>query len=91
MPERETALSRELFDQVVDASGLSTIIARAAVSRACARAGVSAFTLTRESLMTVIPHLEVTLRIYIGELEAVARIQAIQVLARRRSSIPPSR
>ena len=87
MIEKDVELSRELFDRVVEASGLSTIIARAAVSRACSRAGVTAFTLTPDSLRDVIPHLERTLTMYIRA-DAAERIRAIEALARRPSSRP---
>jgi hypothetical protein len=88
MPDRDSEQSPELFDRVVEASGLSNIIARAAVSRACVRAGVNALDFTRQSLVQLLPHLEQTLRVFLGE-AADERIRAIAALAQRRTSRPP--
>jgi hypothetical protein len=87
MLQKEAELSRELFDQVVEESGLSKVIAHAAVARACVRAGVDFTTLTRESLTKVIPHLEKTLEIYLPG-ESLQRIRAIKALTQRPSWRP---
>ena len=75
------------FDQVVSATGIAELIAAAAVSRACVRAGVVPAALTPESLVKVLPHLEKTLEIYLHD-EAELRLRAIRALARPRS-VPP--
>ncbi|MGC4066164.1 MAG: hypothetical protein QM784_16275 [Polyangiaceae bacterium] len=89
MLQKEAELSRELFDRVVEVSGLSKVIAHAAVARACVRAGVDSSTLTRESLVKVLPHLEQTLWIYLPE-EAPQRLRAIKALTQRPSWRPPA-
>lgn len=90
MLQKEAEFSRELFDRVVEASGLSTIIAHAAIARACVRAGVDSAALTRESLARVIPHLEQTLAIYLHD-KAPLRIRAIRALTQRPSWRPAPR
>jgi hypothetical protein len=71
----------DLFDKVVEESGLSTLIAHAAITRACNRAGVDPHLLDRVSLTRVLPHLEMTLRLYIPD-EAETRLHSLRQLAR---------
>jgi hypothetical protein len=87
MSPNEVAESFELFDRVVEATGLSTIIARAAVARACMRAGVPPSDLTRDSLLQVLPHLEQTLEVYFGQ-GAFQRARSIRMLSQRPSWRP---
>ncbi len=87
MQSNETEESSELFNRVVEASGLAPILARAAVSRACVRAGIDPASLTRESLSQVIPHLEQTLEIYLRE-GAWRRVRALKALTQRPSWRP---
>jgi hypothetical protein len=68
------------FDQIVVASGLANLIARAAIARACLRAGVDPARVDRFGLSRALPHLENTLRLYVPE-EAEQRIEALRQLA----------
>ncbi len=74
------ASSSNFFDQVIAASGLSKIIARAAVTRACLRAGVAPASMDRLGLRRALPHLESTLRLYVPA-EATERLRALEELA----------
>jgi hypothetical protein len=76
-----TAASDEYFERVIDASGLASLIARAAIIRACGRAGVDPDQLDSSGLQRAMPHLEATLRLYLRE-EAGARLEALRDLAR---------
>lgn len=87
MHPKDAAQERSFFDQVVDASGLSSVIAHAAIARACVRAGVDSTALNRENLHLVIPHLERTLEIYLRD-QAAPQIRAIRCLAGRTSWRP---
>lgn len=71
----------ELFEKVVEQSGLSSLIAHAALTRACNRAGVDPEALDRTSLSRVLPHIEMTLRLYMPD-EAEARLRSLRLLAR---------
>jgi hypothetical protein len=70
-----------LFEDVVLASGLTLVLARPAVARACLRAGVDPRALDRSSLTRVLPFLESTLRVFVPA-EAEARLQALRALLR---------
>lgn len=70
------------FEAIVIASGLSSIIARPAITRACLRAGVDPKSIDPWGLMKALPHLENTLRLYVPA-EADSRIRALYELARR--------
>jgi hypothetical protein len=74
---QETSVS--FFEQVVAASGLSRIIARAAVTRACLRAGVDPTQIDRMGLRSALPFLENTLRLYVPA-EATERLRALELL-----------
>lgn len=69
------------LDQVVEASGLASLIASAAVVRACQRARIDPAQLDPTTLGRVLPFLEMTLRLYVPE-EADTRLRALQALAR---------
>ncbi|HMA94525.1 MAG TPA: hypothetical protein VKP30_17665 [Polyangiaceae bacterium] len=73
---------RKFFDEVVDATGLSRIIGPAAVARACVRAGLDSSALSRRNLAQVIPHLQMTLEIYLRE-GVSARMRRVKALAHR--------
>src|SRR5512133_1514968 len=73
---------RKFFDEVVDATGLSRIIGPAAVARACVRAGLDSSALCRGNLERVIPHLQMTLEIYLREGVSI-RMRGIKALAHR--------
>lgn len=69
------------LQRVVEASGLAQLIARAAIARACGRAGVDPDRLDAGGLARALPHLELTLRLYLRE-QADAHLRALQQLAR---------
>jgi|GEM_PF-3480149 len=71
----------ELFERVVEVSGLSPLFARNALQRACTRAGVQATALTRADLRTAMPEIERTIRTYLHEQTAGVMIR-IQDLSR---------
>lgn len=70
------------FQSVIEASGLAGVIAVAAISRACNRAGVDPNRLDPSGLARALPHLEATLRLYLRE-SAEARIRELKRLAGR--------
>lgn len=87
MHEKEPVSDPAFFDQVVEASGLSRVIAHAAIARACVRAGVDSSALNRDNLRMVVPYLETTLEIYLRH-DALPRIRAIKALMSRTSWRP---
>jgi hypothetical protein len=74
-------VSTSFFEAVVAASGLSSVIARPAITRACLRAGVDPKNIDPSGLMKALPHLENTLRLYVPN-EADARIMALRALTK---------
>lgn len=87
MHENYFASAPTFFDQVVEASGLSRVIAHTAIARACVRAGVDSTALNRDNLRLVVPYLEMTLEIYLRH-DALPRIRAIKALMSRTSWQP---
>jgi hypothetical protein len=71
----------DLFNRVVDVSGLSPLFARNALQRACARAGVHSDGLTRGDLRTALPEIERTIRTYLHE-QTPGVMTRLQELAR---------
>jgi len=69
------------FDRVVTASGLPSLIARAAITRACSRAGVDATQLDRTGLKRALPHIEATLRLFLPT-EVEERLHDLRALIR---------
>ena len=62
----------DLFERVVETSGLSPLFARNALQRACARAGVQPGALTPSALRTALPEIERTIRTYL-DAQSLAR------------------
>jgi hypothetical protein len=77
----QAAAPASFFEKIVSASGLSAVIARPAVARACLRAGVDPKNIGPSGLMRVLPHLETTLRLYVPT-EAEQRLAALRELTR---------
>ncbi len=73
----------DLFERLVETSGLSPLFARNALRRACARAGVEADLLTPRSLQEALPEIERTLQTYLNH-ETKAALERIQALVRGR-------
>jgi hypothetical protein len=86
MTHDETESGDGLFDQVVQASGLASIIASVAIARACIRADVNPKSLTPESLTRVLPHLQQTLQHYLPN-NVEHHISAIGALATTEPSV----
>lgn len=59
----------DLFDAVVEASGLLALIAPYTISRLLIGAGASPQGLTRDELQDALPHLEAGLAVYLSEEE----------------------
>jgi hypothetical protein len=64
-----------LFDAVVEASGLLALIAPYTISRLLIGAGASPQALTREELREALPHLEAGLAVYLSD-EQLAQAMA---------------
>jgi DNA-binding response OmpR family regulator len=71
-----------LLAKVIAASGLSRIIAEAAILRACQRAGVDARTMTLAELGRALPDIERSLKPFLNPTDRAARFEAISALAR---------
>lgn len=70
-----------LFEQVVTASGLSSVIGPSTISRACRRAGVEPLSMSPADLIHALPAIQDTLRVFLNETEHQRRIDAIAALA----------
>ncbi len=70
-----------LFDEMGLRSGLAPIIRMAALKRALARAGLQPDELTPTSLRTALSEIHSTLRVYLDDVEALARLRTIETLA----------
>ena len=73
--------SADLFESVVEASGLVALIAPFTVSRLLVGAGVSPQQLTREDLEAALPELEKGLGVYLGEDELAQAVTNLRRLA----------
>jgi hypothetical protein len=73
----------DLFERVVEQSGLSPLFARNALQRACARAGVEAKALSPSGLRTALPEIERTIKTYL-DTQTPSVMERLQSLARER-------
>jgi DNA-binding response OmpR family regulator len=71
-----------LLERVIAASGLSELLARSSVERACQRAGVDALAMTPDELKRVLPHIQRTLSLFLTPPQAEQRMEAIALLTR---------
>jgi len=71
-----------LFDQVVAASGLASVIGPSTIVRACRRAGIAPRSMSPEDLHRALPAIHETLRLFLNEEESSRGIAAISLLAR---------
>lgn len=72
-----------LFDQVVEASGLSPLIGPGTIRRACERAGIDhPDHLTRLELLRAVPEIEAALGTYFASDEVKERVAALLRLTR---------
>ena len=72
---------RSLLDEVVEASGLLSLIAPFTVSRLLIAAGLSPNDLTREQLLRALPELEKGLSVYLDEGQLDAALSRLRGLA----------
>ena len=72
-----------VFARVVAASGLARIIAEAAITRACARAGVDAERMTASDLARTLPEIERSLGMFLSAADRGPRFEAIAAIAGR--------
>ncbi len=70
-----------LLDEVALASGLSKLVARSTIERACRRAGVDPARLTPRNLGGVLPSIETALRLFLPVEVVEARMAAIAKLS----------
>jgi DNA-binding response OmpR family regulator len=82
-------LRSSLFQQVVAASGLSSVIGPSTISRACRRAGVEPLSMCPEDLIRALPAIQDTLRVFLNEVEQQRRINTIAALAESASATAP--
>ena len=73
--------SADLFEAVVEASGLVALIAPFTVSRLLVGAGVSPQELTREDLESALPELEKGLGVYLSDDELAQAVTNLRRLA----------
>ncbi len=72
---------RVSFEQLVRATGLSSIFAALTIKRVCERVGVSPDQLTRASIRQMLPPLEQALKLYMPPDEVARRLREISALA----------
>lgn len=72
-----------LLAQVVAASGLSPVIAEAAIARACRRAGIDAQTMTQSDLERALPNIQRSLRTFLPPDAHASRLEALEALVER--------
>lgn len=69
-----------LFDNLVQASGLSPIFAPSTLKRACERAGVNAETMTKADLVKALPFVRRALETFMPMQDVEARMRVISKL-----------
>ncbi|AUX42709.1 chemotaxis protein CheY [Sorangium cellulosum] len=79
-------LEGSLFEQVVAASGLSSVIGPSTIVRACRRAGIEPRSMSPEDLYRALPAIHETLRMFLNEEDSERGIAAIGMLARGAAS-----
>jgi CheY-like chemotaxis protein len=81
-PARPKPTAATLFEQVVERSGLSPVLASATLARVCQYANVAAETLDEEKLVRVLPYIRDALRVFLTEHETRRRMVDIEELTR---------
>lgn len=69
-----------MFDQIVEASGISALFAAGALRRALVRAGIDPDRMTRADLTRALPAIEQTLRVFLAADEVPRRLAVISRL-----------
>lgn len=92
-PERPPvkATTTPLLDQVIAASGLTGLLARSSINRACLRVGVDAVSMTAGDLDRALPAIREALLIFMSPEEAAKRVDAMAALARPDGPSPVTR
>jgi hypothetical protein len=73
-------MATEALDTLIEASGLSPIFARATIMRTIERSGLDARKFRTADIPRLQRHLELALRMYLGEAEARLRLHVISQL-----------
>lgn len=72
---------RDLFSEIVKASGLSPVFAERSFERALAKAGLTRDGLTKTQVRALLPGIERTLLLYLSPDEVSRRVVALRALA----------
>lgn len=73
-------------DQVIAATGLSSVFAASVIDRACKRVSVDAGSLDPRGLAAALESIEAALKLYLEANELPARMAALRALARGRAA-----
>jgi DNA-binding response OmpR family regulator len=87
-PSSVAPAADSLFDQVVAASGLSSVIGPSTIVRACRRAGIAPRSMSPEDLHRALPAIHEALRLFLNEEDSSRGIAAISLLARGATQVP---
>jgi len=68
-------------DKVAEATGLAGMLAKGAVGRCCARAGINAARMRPRDLERILPNLESILHMYLSVMETAQGVDRLQRLA----------
>lgn len=75
-------IKNALFQRVVAASGLASVIAAPAIQRALLRVGVDPSTMTTRDLDRALPSIEASLGVYLPPARVAEQLQALRNLTR---------
>lgn len=74
-------MGSDLFAQLIQRSGLSSIFAEKALTRALAKAGIDARRVSRDDIRRALPEIERVLKTYLDSGEVANRVQMVTELA----------
>ena len=80
-PSRQIEAVSPLLEEIVAASGLSRLVAKGAIERACQRIGVPPSRLTRQHIERLVPEMEHALRAFLPAEAVAARMAELARLA----------
>jgi hypothetical protein len=75
---------------VIAASGLSPVIAEAAIARTCQRAGIDPRTMSAGDLSRVLPDIQRALRTFLPPDALAARFEALEAIVARPLGVRPA-
>jgi len=78
--------SSDLLDRVISASGMSELLGRSSLRRACERAGVDPVAMSPGDLGRALPYIAQTLGLFIPPHEVEARMTRIAALSERETA-----